>query len=496
MENKKKQYGYSHIMKYTGLFGGIQMLNMLVGVVRNKFVALILGPGGMGMLSLFNSTIKLVSESTNMGIPMSGVKTISQYFDEEDADRLQESVMMIRLWSLITAILGFVVCAAFGSFFDSLTFAWGNHTSHYIMLSPAIAFMAVTGGEMAVLKGMRQLTGIAVVSFYFLLITSAISVPIYYLIGEKGIVPSLVLSAFVNLVLTLYHSVRIVPYRISFSKPLLLKGMGMVRLGMAFVFAGMLGSGADFLIRTILSNYGGVDVVGLYNAGYMMTFIYAGMVFSAMETDYFPRLSAIQGDVELQNKCVNQQIEVSLLLISPLLIAFLIGMPILLPLLYSGNFIPVLSMVQVAVLAMFFRALALPVEYLPLAKGNSGLYLSVEAIYDIMIVVLTWALYKWLGLVGTGVALTSAMVVDYAFAYAMMRIKYGYKISEEVLRYVLLQFPLGLLAFLVTLLKSPVLYWILGLALIFASAIVSVSVLHKKTALWEKLKKKLCRRRL
>ena len=122
MENKEKQNGYSHIMKYTGLFGGIQMLNMLVGVVRNKMVAMILGPGGMGLLSLFNSTIKLVSESTNMGISMSGVKTISQNFDDEANDKLCESVKMIRLWSLLTALMGFVVCALFGSSINSLTF--------------------------------------------------------------------------------------------------------------------------------------------------------------------------------------------------------------------------------------------------------------------------------------------------------------------------------------------------------------------------------------
>lgn len=44
---------YSHILKYTGLFGGVQGLNMLVGVVRNKFTAMFLGPSGMGLLSLF-----------------------------------------------------------------------------------------------------------------------------------------------------------------------------------------------------------------------------------------------------------------------------------------------------------------------------------------------------------------------------------------------------------------------------------------------------------
>ena len=212
------------------------------------------------------------------------------------------------------------------------------------------------------------------------------------------------------------------------------------------------------------------------------------------ESDYFPRLSAIRNDVEAQNKCVNQQIEVTLLLISPLLIAFLIGMPILLPLLYSGHFMPVLGMIQVAVMAMFVRALALPVEYIPLAKGNSILYLFIEALYDIMIVVLTFVLYNWMGLLGAGVALTLSMIVDYVVAYIVIKAKYGYSISIEVLKYVAMQFPLGILAFLVTMVESRLLYWSMGLLLIMVSLAISLTILHKKTTLWEKLKKKILRR--
>ena len=46
---------YHHILKYTSLFGSIQALNIFIGLVRNKLVALILGPGGIGLMSLFNS---------------------------------------------------------------------------------------------------------------------------------------------------------------------------------------------------------------------------------------------------------------------------------------------------------------------------------------------------------------------------------------------------------------------------------------------------------
>ena len=67
----RQSNNYSHILKYTGVFGGVQGLSVLVGIVRNKLVAMILGPNGMGLMSLFTSTIKLISDSTNFGIGMS-----------------------------------------------------------------------------------------------------------------------------------------------------------------------------------------------------------------------------------------------------------------------------------------------------------------------------------------------------------------------------------------------------------------------------------------
>ena len=42
MEKTEKNDSYSHILKYTGIFGGVQGLSILIGLVRNKFAALLL----------------------------------------------------------------------------------------------------------------------------------------------------------------------------------------------------------------------------------------------------------------------------------------------------------------------------------------------------------------------------------------------------------------------------------------------------------------------
>ncbi len=483
MEQADRDHTYSHILKYTSLFGGVQGLNILVGVVRNKLVAMILGPDGMGLTALFNSTIKLVSDSTTLGLPMTGVREISEAMDAGNEQRLRKSIATLRFWSMLTAVLGMIICMALGPLLSSSTFSWGNHTLHYVMLSPAVALTAITGGEAAILKGTRQLRSLAAASVYHMLLALAVSVPIFYFWGQRGIVPSIVLLALGQCILTIYYSYRKFKPRLTFSTSMLGEGRTMIRLGIAFVLAGVLGSGAEFLVRSYLNVVGELETVGLYNAGFMMTMTYAGMIFSAMETDYFPRLSAIPELGPEFNRTVNHQVEVSLLLASPILVAFMVGLPLLLPLLYSGRFLPVLGMMKWAVMAMYMRAITLPIEYISLARADSRSYLLLEATYDIVFVLLIFAGYRWAGLTGTGIGLAVTGAFNVVMAVTYMRYKFGYKPSKEVKRYASIIIPLGATTCAATFWLSGIAYWTVGTLLTAAATWISFHILKNKTSL-------------
>lgn len=492
MKRAEQNDSYSHILKYTGLFGGVQGLGILVGIIRNKLIAVILGPQGMGLVSLFNSTIKLVSDSTNFGISMSAVKRISEEFENGDNRQVEHAVSVVRYWSLLTALFGTAICAVLSPFLSWLTFSWNGHTLHFICLAPVVGLTALTGGELAILKGTQQLRHLAAISVYSMLAALVISVPIYYFFGDAGIVPSLLLMALAQMLLTIACSYKLYPLRIKFKKGLFGDGLNMIKLGTAFVVAGMLGSGADFIIRSYINNVTDIDTVGLYNAGFMMTMTYVGMVFSAMETDYFPRLSGVSHFGVTFNTTVNRQIEVMILLVSPMLAAFMVGLPILLPLLYSGKFMPAIGMMQVVVLAMYLRALKLPVEYIPLAKGDSVSYMFLEGIYDIILVVLVVVFFHRFGLRGAGIGITIASLIDLIIVFAYAKWKYGYSVSANVIMYALVQLPIGLLAFGTTLLySSPLLYWGSGGILFFISAMVSITILKSKSKLFDAIVAKI-----
>ena len=462
MENNSSNY--RHILKYTGIFGSIQGLNILMALIRSKFVAILLGPDGMGLISLFNSTAKLITDSTSFGIPMSAVKNISEAFSKNDETEVKKNIRVVRSWSLLLAVLGMVVCMFAGPLVDAVAFNWGNHTLHFILLSPIVGLSIVTGGETAILKGTQRLKGLASISSLNVLLSLITTVPIYY------------------------FWVRYYPAKFDFSRATLGQGAGMIRLGIAFVLAGVMGSGVEFAIRSWLNNYGTLDTVGLYNAGYMIIITYGGMVFSALESDYFPRLSAITSDTAARNITINNQMEVLLLLISPMIVGLIVFMPVIVPLLLSGKFVPAITMMQIMALSLYGRSMAIPMQYLPLSRGDSYSFLFIEAVNNLLLFFATILFYDHYGLFGAGLAFTVVSIIDVIVTFLFLRMKYTYVLSSRAVKYILAQVPLGLCAMTVSFISCGWVYWIVGITLSIVSVGVSLLLIRDKSSLWDRIK--------
>jgi len=487
---KTSNDSYDHVLKYTGMFGGVQVLVTLIGLVRNKFMALLLGTAGVGFNALFVSMQNFASQCTNLGISFGAVPKLSEYYEEQQEEQLEYHIQVIRLWSMIAAGLGFLFCVAVSPLMNDLSFTWGNHTLHYAMLGVSVAMLTLTGGETAVLKATRRLGALAKIQIYTAIISVLVSIPLYYYYGHSGVIPVIVSMAAVTMVATMRYSYRSYPLRLQWTGSVLKSGTGMIRLGVAFVLAAAVGSASEMFIRAFLNVEGGLGDVGLYNAGFMLTITYAGMVFSSMEQDYFPRLSAVSKDVEKTNETVNKQMEVSLLLLSPMLVALLTALPVLVPLLFSNEFLPVVEMAQVAVLAMYFKVLNLPVAYITLARSKSLAYLLLETTYFVVLVVGVMAGFRMWGIWGTGLAVVIAHIAELVTVGGYAYWQFNYRCTWTIARYAGVQTAIGLVAYAVSVMVEGWGYWIAEAALTLVSTAYSVYILRQKTHLWEALKKR------
>lgn len=492
---KKRNTAYDHIIKYTGLFGGVQGISLLTAIVRNKLVAEILGPAGVGLISSYNAAATLLSNSTNFGISFSAVRRVAELSEQNDEQALLRFIQVVRSWSIATGILGMLVCCLFSVFLSYSYFENPNEWLSFVWLSPMVGLMAFTGGEMAILKGARRLRRVAMQSLLNSLCALVISVPLFYVWGESAIVGSLVLVALCTMLTTIFFSFRCYPFSLSQDKRYsYAEGRRMVTFGTAFILAGILGSGVEFLIRVYMMRTGSEADVGMYNAGYLITVTYASMVFTAMETDFFPRLSAVNNDVVRANDVINRQIEVSVLLVAPMLVALWVALPILLPLFYNEEFMPVIGMAQCAIFGMYMRSVALPISYFSLAKGRSRVYLFTEAVYDVAAVCLIVYGYTVAGLRGAGIALSVAATFDLVLVWLTARRLYGFVLMGKAVKMLALQLPFGVVTFLVTTQLEGVAYWMFGGLCIFCSTVVSVRILLRETTILQELWNKVRRR--
>ena len=489
---RKKDATYKHIIKYTGFFGGIQLLTILVSVIRNKLAVMLLSKAGVGLTALYNNMTGFLSSTSNMGVSFSSIKHISEVFEEGDEQLVEQHVEVVRTWSVWTALLGVLLTVLFSPIISWFAFDDLEHIVPICCLSPIVAFMAVTGGELAILKAVRRLHRVALISIMGALFTLLLTIPFYYFCGINGIIPALNISTLAVMAVHLSFSLPIFPWHVSlFSRKHFQSGWSLIRLGIPYIMAGIINTLSVMGITFFINRVGSINDVGLYSMGFTLVITYAGIVFTAVDTDYFPRLSALQNDRERMCLTINRQVKVCVLLMAPFLVLFILCMPLVIRLLYTEEFLPITGMAVCASIHMFFKAMTLPVAYTALAKADSLVYLLMEVVYDIVLVVLVVLGYLLWGILGTGIALALAGIFDYFLIYIVYGRRYGYRPESSALPFFVSQLMCVLLALCLGLQDEWLSKLVFGLPLTIVSVWLSLRVLQKEMLMsgcrWENL---------
>lgn len=472
---------YKHVLKYTGIFGGVQGLKLVSSLIRNKLTAWLLGSVGMGLISVYNSISEFIVSSSNFGIPLNATRLTGELFEEGSEEKIRHTVGVIRTWAFWTAVFAVVVSLLLSPVLSYFFFEheW-NHVLEVFLVCPMVVALLIAEAECSILKGLRQLQKVAVIETVVAVSTLFTTIPFYYFFGLKGVIVALIVSTVISAVVHLFYSVRLVSYRISpFSKTVFREGLPMIRRGIPYVLAGIANSGVAMAIPALMLMTNTMSDVGYYRAGYALMVAYAGIAFMALEADYFPRLSSLVSDVKRMNQTINQQINVCVLLVTPFLILLIFCMPWVLSILYKPDFVVIQNMAVCSVFYMFFRAIMLPVAYIPLAKGDSLTFLVMEVLYDIQFILLIWWFYGHMGLTGTGIALSIAALIDMLAIVIFYGWKYGSRLSKSTLRVCVFQFLFLAIGVAVCLKVDHWMGYVAGAVVLAFSAGCSWNMLYK-----------------
>ncbi|MEE1222046.1 MAG: oligosaccharide flippase family protein [Bacteroidaceae bacterium] len=457
-ENESRSDSYGHVLKYTSLFGGVQVLKIMVDVVRNKLAAMLLHREGMGLNAQYMNSAEVAGSVTNFGLGIASVQQLSELYEKGNAEELRRFVGVVRTWSLWSSVIGMLVCFLLSLLASSWYFPNSFPApSDIALLCLFVGALPIEEGECSILKGTRRLGSMAGVESSVALATLLLTIPVYYLMGLRGVVLALALVGWAKVALHMTVTLRLFPYRVfPFSAHVLRAGRPLLRRGIPFMLAAVLGSLTTMaLFRYCLD--GNPREIGLYKSIFNLMVTYAGMVFIAIGNDFFPRLSSVNHDRRRMNHAINQQIDVSVLLITPLLIGLVVVMPWIIRLLYSSEFLPGVAMGQCAALYMFFQAVTKPVAYTSLARGDSGVFLAMEAVYNAVFLGLMYYAYHHYSLVGAGVALSLAALFDMLMICITYSRLYRLSIRRSTLRVIAVQ---ATLLFAVIVACMPLITWV------------------------------------
>lgn len=491
----KNQSSYRSIFKATSLFGGVQVYQILLQIIKSKFVAVLLGPAGIGIMGLYQSGLQLVQQISSMGLAQSAVRDVSEANGTNDILRIAKTVTVVRKLVWITGLLGLIIVACCSPLLSKFSFGNYDYTIPFIILSVTLLLDQLSAGQKVVLQGMRRLKDLAKCAAYGVTFGLVTSVPLYYWLGIDGIVPTLILNSVCSLILSWFYSKKIKIEKAQVTpKQTFEQGKQMLVMGISLSFSGIFSTIVAYVLRSFIQGNGGVEEVGLYQAGFVIMTTYVGMVMNAIGTDYYPRLAAINNDNEKCREVVSQQGEIGTMILAPILTCCLVFMPFVLQLLYSDKFLAANEYISWACLGMMLRFGSWIISYLFVAKAESKLFIKIELSANIYYLIFSLLGYKYLGLKGLGIAFALEYVVYFIQCYLIAGKRYHFRFSHSFIKCYGLQLLLIIACLAIIMIFDGWQKFTLGCAIIAISCFLSIKGLNQRMDLLGFVKNKIAKK--
>lgn len=488
----EQQSSYRQIFKATSILGGVQVFTIIISVLRSKAIAVLLGPAGMGIVAIYTSTIGLIAQVTNFGLGTSAVKNIAIASESGDAEKLAKTTAVFTRLVWLTGFLGFIVALALSPFLSEIAFGHKKFTLGFVILSITLLFTQITAGQNVILQGMRKIQYMAKATAFGSFIGLIISIPFYYFMHDDGIVPAMVLTSIATLAVSWYYVKKVNIPKWQVEKDVFkTEGKEMLRMGFLISFSGIITLAVAYIVRIYISNSGGLKDVGLFTAGFAIINTYVGMVFSAMASDYYPRLSNVAHDNKLAKATINEQAEIAVLILAPILVAFLVFVNWGVIILYSKDFTGVIPMVHWATLGIFFKALSWSIAFIFLAKGASKAFFWNEVLANVYILITNILGYYYFGLTGLGISFLVSYLIYFIQVLWISNKLYHFQLSSSTIKIFGFQFAIALICFVAVYYFNTYVAYSVGVVMIIISGWFSFKELEERLKFVEIIKTKL-----
>lgn len=412
-----------------GQLGSVQVLGQLCSVVRNKLIAIWIGPVGVGLVILFNSVSDLVGVFTRLNIDQSSQRDIAAAGDSDTTAKLS---YVTHRWSVWLGLLAWLLMCVASPLLSRWSFGDTSRWLDFCLLGAVPFLTSVAFGYQAVMKGCRRFGLLARISALISIGGIIVSVPLIWFLRERAIIWIILAYALCLFIGSWLWRVRLPRVRMKF-REVWSAGMSFVRLG----FFITLGLGAGYLVNYLfvlyMNNYADTTRLGLYQAGYIILNSYVGAIFGGVWTEYFPRLSRAVRSRRATEVTVSHRISMTAWTLLPVMTLFMALDEPIVRLIYSSSFLDIIPYITLGMSAMGLRAASWCIQHTVLARGDGRLYVVTEVASCALCLVLNIVGYCHWGFLGLGVSYIIWYIFFLALVWYIYRRRYGYRLRGRVM---------------------------------------------------------------
>jgi len=409
------------------IIGSAQVINIMVSILRMKMLAIYLGPAGIGLLSIYNSLLDMMSTAAGLGMESSAVRQIASVRGEEQTlSRLRRTLLSALLLQGVLAMVGVLLMRAPIAewLFGSREFA-----TDVGLIGIAILVLLLGKSQTALLQGMRQIGDLGRVTVLSALFGTVAGLAAVWLYGEAGLIWFVVIQPMATAVIALHYTLRLPKLVASPPNAAEMWNVwkAMAKLGAAFMLAAMASAVTLLYVRSSIANELGLETAGHFAAAWGLTATYIGLLLMAMGADFYPRLAGVIRDQQITNSLVNDQAQLGLAIGGPLIL-LMIGMaPWIMGLLYSSEFSGAVGMLQLQMLGNVIKLAAFPIGYMIVAAARSKLFLFTELSWNVFFLFILWLWLPKYGLSAAGAAFSAAYLLNFIMLNILVFSFHGFR---------------------------------------------------------------------
>lgn len=427
---------YRRILKSSSIIGGSSIINILIGLIRTKVLAVLLGPAGVGLVSLYTSLMATATTVATMGIGTVGTRQIAEANGKEDEQALA-AVRRALFWgTLLLACAGGFTVWALREIIAVRVLGSNEHASVVGWLAVGVVLSVASASQGALIQGMRRIGDMARLSVYGSVLNTIIGIALLWKFGSAGLVAFVLVVPLVSFLLGHWYVSRLprVETTSTSKQEMIHQWKTLLRLGFAFMGAGLVGTVVQLWIRVEVQNQLGAESLGHFQAAWTISMQYIGFVLAAMGADYYPRLTSVIHDKPAAVRLVNEQTEIALLLSAPIFIAMIGLAPWIIELLYSSAFSEAVTVLRWQIIGDVLKVASWPLGFVILAAGDGKTFFWSETTALLIMGGLIAGLTPVAGLQITGIAFLACYLFYLPLVYILARRRIGFVWTKDVVR--------------------------------------------------------------